>query len=280
MGLRTPSYVATALRVSAGYRSDACKNYGAHAVGSRDGCVRFRCPPPQASGSERGAPVELMCFSPEADFAAAAVVGVVGIATARSIRTRRELIVGALPALFALHQFSEGFVWLGVRGQVSGGLGDAATQAWIVYAYAILPIIVPVGFMLLEPVERHRRVLYPFVALGAGVGLFLLWQVTQYPVAVTEGAHCLSYQTHTPDGTMLAVLYVAATCLPALLSSRPYLRWFGAVNLVAVAVAATVQRVGFVSIWCLYAALASMLILEHFRRQLAPDRQRAQPAPA
>jgi hypothetical protein len=180
MGLRTPSYVATASRVSAGYRSDACKNYGAHAVGSCDGC-----------------------------------------AAARSIPTRRELIVGALPALFALHQFSEGFVWLGVRGQVSGGLGDAATQAWIVYAYAILPIIVPVGFMLLEPVERHRRVLYPFVALGAG-----------------------------------------------------------AVNLVAVAVAATVQRVGFVSIWCLYAAPASILILEHFRRQRAPDRQRAQPAPA
>jgi hypothetical protein len=99
-------------------------------------------------------------------------------------------------------------------------------------------------------------------------------------VVVTEGAHCLSYQTHTPDGTMLTVLYVLATCVPALLSSRPYLRWFGVVNLVAVAVAATVQRVGFVSLWCVYAALASILIFEHLRRQRAPEHESAQPAPA
>ncbi len=221
-----------------------------------------------------------MCFSPQADFTAAAAVGVIGVATARRVRTRRELVVGALPALFALHQLVEGFVWLGLRGQVSSGLGDAATHAYVVYAYAVLPVIVPVGFLVLEPVRRHRRWLYPFVALGAGVGLFLLWQVTQYPILASEGAHCVLYETHGPDGDVLAILYVIATCGPALLSSRVYLRWFGLVNLAAAAIAASVQRVEFTSIWCLYAALASLLILEHFRRQRALERPVAAPAPA
>jgi hypothetical protein len=57
-----------------------------------------------------------MCFSPDADFTASAVVGGVGVATLRRVRGRRELIIGALPLLFALHQFTEGFVWLGLRG--------------------------------------------------------------------------------------------------------------------------------------------------------------------
>jgi hypothetical protein len=62
-----------------------------------------------------------VCFSPEADFAAAAVVGVVGTQTLRRVGSKRELIVGSLPILFAVHQFVEGFVWLG-RGAMSRAL--------------------------------------------------------------------------------------------------------------------------------------------------------------
>jgi hypothetical protein len=60
-----------------------------------------------------------MCFSPQADFAAGAVVTGMGVEALRRVRVRRELIVGALPLLFGIHQLVEGFVWLGLRGQVS-----------------------------------------------------------------------------------------------------------------------------------------------------------------
>jgi hypothetical protein len=87
--------------------------------------------------------VRLVCFSPQADFIAGAAVASVGVETLRCVRARRELIVGALPLLFGLHQLVEGFVWLGLRGQVSRGVGDAAKEAYIVYAHAVLPAIVP-----------------------------------------------------------------------------------------------------------------------------------------
>jgi hypothetical protein len=210
-----------------------------------------------------------MCFSPEADFTAGVVIAGVGVETLRRVRARRELIVAALPLLFGIHQLVEGFVWLGLRGQVSTGLGDAAKEAYIVFAHAVLPIIVPVGFMLVEPNDRRARWVWPLVCLGLVMGLYLLWQVTAYPVGAQEDAHCIDYTTHTPNDVLIGVLYVVATCGPALISSRRYLRRFGLVSVIGV-IATTLVRVDeLTSLWCVYVALISVLILEHFRRQRA-----------
>jgi hypothetical protein len=70
---------------------------------------------------------------------------------------------------------------------------------------------------------------------------------------------------------IVTVLYVIATCGPALISSRRYLRRFGLVSLVGAVGAALVRADAVTSLWCVYAALVSVLILEHFRRQRALD---------
>jgi hypothetical protein len=212
-----------------------------------------------------------MCFSPEADFTAGVVVAGVGVETLRRVRSRRELIVGLLPLLFGVHQLIEGFVWLGLRGQVSSGLGSVAKEAYIVYAHAVLPAIVPLGFMLLEPDSRRRRWLAPLACLGLLVGVYMLWQVTAYPVGAQEAAHCIDYTTHTPNDVVVTLLYVLATCGPALISSRRYLRWFGVASLVGLIATALMRVDELTSLWCVYAALVSVLILEHFRRQRAHD---------
>jgi hypothetical protein len=103
--------------------------------------------------------------------------------------------------------------------------------------------------------------------LGVAVGGFLLWQVTQHPLYAQEDASCIAYNSNAPYMAQAAVVYVIATCVPALLSSRRYLQWFGVVNLVGVAIAYSVREAEFTSVWCVYAALVSVLILEHFRRQ-------------
>lgn len=210
-----------------------------------------------------------MCFSPEADFTAGAIVAGVGVETLRRVRTPRELIVGALPLLFGIHQLVEGFVWLGLRGEVSQGLGDAAKEAYIVYAHAVLPAIVPLGFMLLEPDTVRSRRLRPFAGVGLLLGAYLLGQVTAYPVGAQQAPHCIVYTTHTPNDVAVTMLYVVVTCGPALLSSRRYLRWFGLASLIGVIATAAVRADDVTSLWCLCAAMVSVLILEHFRRQRA-----------
>lgn len=207
-----------------------------------------------------------MCFSPEADFAAGAVVAGAGVETLRRVRAPRELIVGALPLLFGIHQIVEGFVWLSLRGQVAQGWGNAAKEAYIVYAHAVLPAIVPLGFMLLEPDRRRSRWMWPLVCLGLILGAYLLWQVTAYPVGAQQEARCIDYTTRTPNDVLIGVLYVAATCGPALISSRRHLRWFGLVSLIGVIATALVRVNELTSLWCLYVAMVSVLILTHFRR--------------
>ena len=88
--------------------------------------------------------------------------------------------------------------------------------------------------------------------------------MTAFPIGAQEAAHCIDYTTHAPNDVILTAVYVVVTCGPALISSRGYLRWFGLANLVGVITAAIVRADELTSVWCLYAAMASLLILEHF----------------
>ncbi len=216
-----------------------------------------------------------MCFSPEADFTAGAVVVGIGVQTLRRVRVPRELVVGSLPLLLGAHQVIEGFVWLWLQGKVSGTLGATAREAYIVLADAVLPAAVPVGFVLLEPDRGRARRLWPFALVGSLLGAYLLWQVTAYPIGAQIQARCVEYATHTPSDVFITGLYVVVTCGPALLSSRRYLSWFGLLNLIGVVLAAAVRADALTSLWCVYAAFVSVLILAHFRRQRASERRRS-----
>jgi hypothetical protein len=88
-------------------------------------------------------------------------------------------------------------------------------------------------------------------------------------VGAHEEARCIDYTTHPPNNALIGLLYIVATCGPALISSRRHLRWFGLVSLVGVIVTALLRVDELTSLWCLYVAIVSMLILEHFRRQRA-----------
>ena len=153
-------------------------------------------------------------------------------------------------------------------------MGDAA-EVYIIYAHAVLPAIVPLGFTLLEPDRSRSRLMWPLVWLGLLLGVYLLWQITAYPVGAQPEARCIDYTTHTPNDVLIGVLYVAVTCGPALMSSRRYLRWFGLISLVGVIAVALVRADELTSLWCLYAALVSVLILEHFRRQRTSEAHRS-----
>ena len=60
-----------------------------------------------------------MCFSATANFVGSGALAAVGVITLTRVRHRRELLFASLPTLFAVHQFIEGFVWLGLDGILS-----------------------------------------------------------------------------------------------------------------------------------------------------------------
>jgi hypothetical protein len=214
-----------------------------------------------------------VCFSPEASFVAAGALAPAGVVALRSVRRRDELILGALPLLFAGHQAVEGVVWLGLDGNVSRGLLDLAIRVYLTFAQVVLPVLVPVGVLAFERDPGRRRWLIGPVVLGAAVGARLLWVIAAHRVGAHVLGESIVYDTDVHFGFVVAAGYVAATCGPALLSGSSLLQRFGVANLAGLTVAAFVKYSAVTSVWCFYAALVSGFILVALRlpRPFAPQ---------
>ena len=205
-----------------------------------------------------------------ADLTAGVVLLPVGVFCLSEVRTLREVPFASLPLLFALHQLTEALVWHSASDVVSPGVQHAAAMAYVLFAFPVLPILVPLAVLLLEPKGRRQRVT-PFVALGAVVAAYLLWAVLSGPLVVREEPHALVYDVGLTWGPMWAVLYVVAVIGPSVLSGYPSIVAFGLLNLVGLTVVAVVYVEAFASLWCVYAALTSALITVHMvlRRRLS-----------
>jgi hypothetical protein len=220
-----------------------------------------------------------MCFSVEADLVAGAVLLPVAVFSLREVRCVREVPFASLPLLFALHQLVESLVWAGTDGGVSTGVMSAAALAYVLFTLPVLPTLVPLAVLLLEPRGARARVA-PFVALGVVVSAYLGYAVLDGPVTVTEHAHALAYGIGIPHGVVWSVLYVVAVIGPSVLSGYPSIVAFGVLNLVGLTVVALLATQVFASVWCVYAALVSGLVLLHMtRRRHLPDPHRLRGAP-
>jgi len=222
-----------------------------------------------------------MCFSAEADFVSGAVISGVGVATLNQVRHAREVPLAALPLAFGVHQLTEGFVWLGLQGDVSSTVGDTALYAYVFYAWALLPLIAPLAIYLVEPSRWRRRTMAVLVAVGALVGAYLLWAVTHHTITAHIVGNTIDYRGVGDSGNVVTVLYVLATCGSFLLSSQRHIRWFGVANIAAVAVIAWEQSEGLTSLWCIWGAIVSVLIylqLRDWRRGEAPVLEVAEPS--
>lgn len=119
---------------------------------------------------------------------------------------------------------------------------------------------------MLEPHGSRLRVA-PFLGLGAVVAGYFTWALVSGPVRVVEHPHALQYETAIRHGGWWAAAYVVAVIGPALLSGYRSIVSFGVLNLVGLVVVAVLLAKEFASVWCVYAALASILVLVHLRRR-------------
>lgn len=207
-----------------------------------------------------------MCFSAAANFVGSGVLGGLGVATLLHVKHRRELLFASLPLLFAIHQFTEGFVWLGIDGILSPAVQHGAGAAFMLYAQGLLPALVPLSVMLFERTAQRRRAMLPFVILGFGLTLYTLWALATYPTQVFAQQHSIVYINQATNYTTVAVLYVIATCGSLFASENQDMILFGGANVVILLTVMAVKRYAFTSVWCAYAAVASVIILAYFWR--------------
>ncbi|MGO9650504.1 MAG: DUF6629 family protein [Terriglobales bacterium] len=209
-----------------------------------------------------------MCFSATANFVGSGVLGTVGVLTLTKVRHRRELLFAALPTLFAVHQFTEGFVWLGLDGILTPGVTRSMAAAYMLYAQGLLPFLIPLGVWLFEPTVKRRKRMLPFVVIGGGTALYMLWGLTASPFQVYVEGNSIVYVDPATNHTALAVLYVIAACGSLFFSEVKDMVIFGGANLIILLAVMAVKRYAFTSLWCAYAAVASVIILAYFWKSI------------
>jgi hypothetical protein len=205
-----------------------------------------------------------VCFSATANFVGSAVLGAIGVVTLTRVKHRRELLFAALPTLFAVHQFMEGFVWLGLDGILSPAVAHNMGAAFVLYAQGLLPFLMPLSVLLFESDLPSRRRMLPFAVLGGATTLYMLWGLAAYPLQVYVERNSIVYVNAGTNHTTLALLYVIATCGSLFFSKVKAMVLFGAANLATLLIVMAVKRYAFTSVWCAYAAVASVIILGYF----------------
>jgi hypothetical protein len=207
-----------------------------------------------------------MCFSPQADLVGGLAIGAIGVDVVRHVNRRRDrMLLAALPLLLGAHQLDEAFVWWGQQGHVPSGVGRVALWIYLLIAFVVLPIFVPVAVYALEPAKRRKQLMIPFIVIGVSVAVWLFVAMVRGPLGVTVHPYHLAYTIKPGHGLVVISLYVIACCGTLLFSGYRHVVFFGAINLVAVAVIAKLTVDGFASVWCGWAAVTSGVIALHMR---------------
>ena len=171
-----------------------------------------------------------MCFSAPASFTAAAVLVTIGVATLRHVREPRTLLFACVPLLFAVHQFGEGLVWLALEGRLGPTARDHLVFLYTLYAIGILPLLMPVAVVLMEPPGWRRGAILALCAVGA---LVFAWDMTGLIVAPTCAVidqHSITYSNPITSRMWVSLLYILATCGALLLSTHRVVRGYGLLN--------------------------------------------------
>lgn len=205
-----------------------------------------------------------MCFSAAANFVSSGVLGAIGVVTLTKVKHRRELLFAALPTIFAVHQFIEGFVWLGLDGTLSPAVTHGMAAAFILYGQGLLPFLLPLSVLLFEPDVKSRRRMLPFAVIGGALGLYGLWALTAYSLQVFVRGHSIVYLNPATNNAAFVAAYVIATCGSLFFSRVTDMVIFGAANFAILVTVMLVKSYAFTSLWCFYAAITSVIILAYF----------------
>ncbi len=198
------------------------------------------------------------------NFTLSGAIFIIGILTLKKVSAPNEVVFASLPLLFSLHQFTQGFVWLGLNGLIGERALHMAETVFVFYAQGLLQFLVPLALWLIAPAGVRKNLIAVLMYLGAFLTAYSLWKLSIVPthVSIIEGV--LSYDNPATRQVWLGLGYVLTTCGALILSSSIAVQLFGWLNLLGLTVIYLLKPYGFTSLWCLYAAAVSVLLYFYF----------------
>ncbi len=204
-----------------------------------------------------------MCFSATASFTAGTLLLAVGALTLKLAKRSCEWPFAAIPLLFAMQQLTEGVIWLTFSASTPL-LNTVMTYLYSFFSHVLWPVYLPIAVLMIEPSRGHRRALTTLVVAGSAVGVYLLYILVAFPVVSRPTGQHVEYDSPHFFVAAVMMLYLVSTTVSPLLSTLRGVRAFGALALLSFGAAYYFYATWFISVWCFFAALLSVVIYFHF----------------
>lgn len=203
-----------------------------------------------------------MCFSATASFTAGTALSAVGVVTISKIRRKSDVLFATIPLIFGIQQLTEGVIWLSSQ---SSTLQTVMTNIFSFFSHVFWPTFIPLSILLMENIVWRRKILSAFVAIGSVVSVYLLYFLVTEPIRAEIVGNSISYDSpHFYEVPML-LFYFAATCVSCLFSSHRFVNVCGIFAFVSAFIAYQFWAATFISVWCFFAAVMSLVIYLHLR---------------
>ena len=203
-----------------------------------------------------------MCFSAPASFISSAVLSAAGIATLWRAHGRRQLPLACVPLIFAVQQFSEGWIWVGLLSGHATAYLTPATYSFLIFAQVVWPTWVPLSFLIMADGGRNRIALKILTGIGMLVSLYLGICLAHYGTFAEAHTRHVVYNLHYPRHiTVIAgALYGAATIIPPFVSGIRHAWILGLAILTSYVITSILYEAEIISVWCYFSALMSVII--------------------
>jgi hypothetical protein len=205
-----------------------------------------------------------MCFSATASFITAGITGAVGIVALSRARESREWPLAAVPLIFAVQQSVEGLLWLQLPVAPDGAASTFLTYVFLLFAEVWWPVYAPLACLLVEPSRPRRMAILACLSVGVVVAGYYLVAIFTHPHAARILDGHVVYVTEGEMSYLIGFAYLIAAGGAIALSSHRAMIVLAVIVIVGALVTYTFYWESFVSVWCFFAATASVVILAQF----------------
>lgn len=208
-----------------------------------------------------------MCFSAEASFGASAVLGLAGVFAIKNAKTTQQKFFAAIPIIFAVQQFIEGFLWIALQNDRIF-LKQISTYSFLIIAQFIWPIWVPFSILSMEKKDKRRKILNLLLLFGIITSLYLGYCVLFFNVDAQIREHHIEYLLDYPPEYKLfiAACYFLSTVVPPFISGIKGMKLLGLLILLSLIISQLLFTEYTISVWCFFAALMSVVVFMIIKR--------------
>lgn len=204
-----------------------------------------------------------MCFSTEASFTAAVILGGMGIATTKTAPNKNFYLLASIPLLFAVQQLSEGLIWYNFAYYpLPATFLDFVIRFYLTFAFLVWPVWIPLSLFVVESVSWRRVLIGAVLFAGCCLSFINLSFAVDQEAAVQVVNHSIQYLGKAPNQI---IIYPLIVLIPSFLSSLRNMSLFGVLIAAGYILASYFYQTTFVSVWCFFSAIISLVIYKILR---------------